>query len=54
MNEQQFVIWDSQIIERPDGVYKVMSFYLAYSTNKKPFKVEEEKIEDYNKKNLWN
>ena len=51
---ENYIIWDSVIQERQDGVYKVTSYYLAHSTNKKPFKIEEEKIADYNKKYLWN
>ena len=52
--DKNYIIYDSVIQERSDGVYKVTYFYLAHSTNKKPFKREEEKIADYNKKNLWN
>ena len=52
--DEQYVIYDSHISEREDGVYRVTSFYLAHSTGKKPFKIEEIKIADYNQKNLWN
>jgi len=52
--DEQYIIWDIQISEREDGVYKTTYFYLAHSTNKKPFKIKEEKIADYTEKNLWN